>query len=73
MSRKGHWVEPAHSWNDTSVTYCAVCGRLIPRRSWVFEGGAGTLAACSPDCEDLYESYLKPTYGAKASDAHHKG
>lgn len=70
---KGKWREPKRSWNDTNVAYCAVCGRLIPRRSWVFEGGAGELAACSPACEDLYESYVKPTYGVRARDADHKG
>ena len=60
-------------WNDTNVTYCAVCGRLIPRRSWVFDGGAGELSACSPACEDLYETYVKPTYGVRANDADHQG
>ena len=70
---KGRWVEPKRSWNDTNVVYCAVCGRLIPRRSWVFEGGAGELAACEPACEELYESYVKPTYGARARDADHQG
>jgi hypothetical protein len=29
----------------------------------VFEGGAGELAVCTPDCERLYETYWKPTYG----------
>jgi hypothetical protein len=71
--RRGHWVEPNRRWNDTNVTYCQVCGRLIPRRSWVFDGGKGDISACSPDCEDLYEDYLKPTYGATDSDADHKG
>lgn len=73
MTRNGQWVEPKRNWNDTEVGYCAVCGRLIPRRSWVFEGGAGKLHACSPECEDLYESYLKPTYGIMSQDAHRKG
>jgi hypothetical protein len=70
--RKGHWIEPEKRWNDTSVTYCQACGRLIPRRAWVFEGGAGELRVCSPDCEDLYEGYLKPTYGVMGKDADHK-
>ena len=71
--RRGEWIESAKSWNDTSVVYCQVCGRLIPRRSWVFDGGAGPLRACDPDCEDLYEDYLKPTYGVMGKDADHKG
>ena len=72
MTRNGHWVDPNRHWNDTEVAYCAVCGRLIPRRSWVFDGGAGGLSACSPDCEDLYESYLKPTYGVMSKGADRK-
>ena len=63
MSHQGHWVDPQRSWNDTTVSYCQVCGRLIPRRSWVFADGPREIAACSPDCEDLYQDYLKPTYG----------
>ena len=71
--RRGAWVDPAKAWNDTSVAYCQVCGRLIPRRSWVFEGGAGPVKACDPDCEDHYEDYLKPAYGAMNHDADHQG
>jgi hypothetical protein len=63
MSHHGHWVDPARSWNDTTVSYCQVCGRLIPRRSWVFADGPREIVACSPDCEDLYQDYVKPTYG----------
>lgn len=57
--RRGKWVDTAHAWNDTNVTYCDVCGRLIPRRSWVFQDEGKTVAACSPEDEDLYYSYLK--------------
>jgi hypothetical protein len=71
--RKGRWIEPSRSWHDTRVIYCQACGRLIPRRAWVFEGGVGELRVCSPDCEDLYEAYLKPTYGAMAAYADNKG
>jgi hypothetical protein len=61
--RRGHWIEIARHWNDTNVINCDVCGRLIPRRAWTFEGGDGSILSCSSDCEDLYESYVKPTYG----------
>jgi hypothetical protein len=47
--------------------------RYIPRLARVFEGGAGKLRVCSPECEDLYGDYLKPTYGAIARDADYKG
>ena len=43
----GRWVELEHSWHETNVVHC----------------GAGELEACSPECEQLYESYWKPTYG----------
>ena len=69
--RQGRWVDPARSWNDTTVSYCQVCGRLIPRRSWVFDGGKGDVTACGPDCEDLYIDYLKPAYGAISNDENH--
>jgi len=59
----GRWLELERSWHDTSVMHCQVCGKLIPRRAWLFDGGTGEITACSPDCEQLYESYWKPTYG----------
>ena len=61
---KGRWVEFERSWHDTTLVNCAVCGRLIPRRAWVFDGGKGEIEACSEPCEELYFSYLEPAYGA---------
>jgi len=34
----------------------------------VFDGGAGEVSACSPHCEELYESYWKPKYGVMEPD-----
>ncbi len=59
--RRGKWLDTVRAWSDTNVSYCGVCGRLIPRRPWVFDDGGKTLNACSPECEDLYDSYLKPS------------
>jgi hypothetical protein len=59
----GRWVELEHSWHDTNVVHCRICGTLIPHQAWLFEGGAGEISACSMECEQLYESYWKPTYG----------
>jgi hypothetical protein len=59
----GRWVERTIPWHETNVAHCPVCGRLITRRSWVFDGGADEIAVCAPDCEELYESYWKPAYG----------
>ena len=66
---KGHWVEFERSWHDTAIVNCAVCGRLIPRRAWVFDGGEGEIEACSESCEELYFSYVEPLYGATAGGA----
>ena len=43
----GRWVEFEREWQDGDVVNCAVCGRLIPRRAWVFDGGLGELLACT--------------------------
>lgn len=42
-------------------------------RRWVFEGGRGDVSAYGRDREDLYEDYVKPTYGVRGSDADHQG
>ena len=59
----GHWVEFERSWHETEVVNCSVCGRLIPRRAWVFDGVEAPVTACSPECEELYFSYVVPEYG----------
>ena len=59
----GRWVEFERSGRTRRVVNCAVCGRLIPRRAWVFDGGHGEIQACSESCEELYFSYVEPTYG----------
>ena len=64
----GHWEELDHSWHDTNVDHCPVCGKLIPRRVWRFEGGAGEVVACGPECEQLYETYWRPTYGVMSAE-----
>jgi hypothetical protein len=51
------------------VEHCPVCGCLIPRRAWRF-GGETPLEVCTPACEELYETYYKPTHGALADDHH---
>jgi hypothetical protein len=62
----GTWRELEHAWHDTNVVHCVVCGKLIPRRGWWFDGGDGDLFSCGPECESLYETYLRPTYGVLA-------
>ena len=67
----GRYVEFDRPWHETNVTNCQVCGRLMPRRAWQFDGGDGDLQACSPACETLYETYVRPTYGIRRADANH--
>jgi hypothetical protein len=67
----GCWVELGIAWQDTAVVHCQVCGRLIPRRAWMFDGGAGDLRACEPSCEELYRRYVVETYGIRRPDADH--
>ena len=67
----GRWVEIEKAWHETSVRACPVCGSLIPRRTWVIDGGAGEIELCSPACEDLYAGYWRPRYGVLESDDRH--
>jgi hypothetical protein len=59
----GSWAEFNRSWSDTAVRNCPVCGKLITRRAWRFPVTAGSLEVCEPACEELYESYWRPSYG----------
>jgi hypothetical protein len=63
------WVELEHRWYETNTVQCDVCGRMLPRRAWTFDGGAGELASCGPECEELYASYVRPTYGVRTRSA----
>jgi len=67
----GHWLARELPWHETAVLNCPVCGRLITRRSWAFDGGAGEIRVCEPSCEELYESYWKPSYGILEAHGHH--
>jgi len=60
----GRWQELGRAWHETNVVHCSVCGKLIPRRAWIFADEAVEIQACGPDCQQLYETYWRPTYGA---------
>ena len=69
---EGKWVELDYVWHETNVVNCPVCGKLIVRRVWTFDGGAGELRVCDPDCEELYEEYWRPAHGVmETSHDHH--
>jgi hypothetical protein len=64
----GRWVALERAWHDTNVVHCSVCGTIVPRRIWLFDGGDGEIGVCGPDCERLYETYWKPTYGVMSTE-----
>jgi len=57
------WVELDYVWHETNVVNCPICGKLVVRRAWAFDGGAGRLLVCDPDCQVLYEEYWRPAHG----------
>jgi hypothetical protein len=63
VSAGGLWIAFDRPWHETSVVNCPICGRLILRQAWEFDGGAGRIQVCGESCEELYESYWKPAHG----------
>ncbi len=56
----GSWTSLESPWHNVLVVNCDVCGKLIPRRTWRFsDRDFGTLQACDPDCERLWNDYLR--------------
>jgi D-serine deaminase-like pyridoxal phosphate-dependent protein len=64
VSHETGWRDIQVAWNDTSVRHCEVCGRLLLRREWVFEDGNREWVACSPECQELYATYLRSKLAA---------
>jgi ribosomal protein S26 len=58
-----NWELIESSWHEEKYVHCDVCGRLIPRRKWVFTDDGVELIACEPECQKLYEDYVKPVHG----------
>lgn len=63
----GRWIEIERSWHDTTLTNCALCGRLVPRRIWMVEIDGKDLPFCNEECEGIYRSYWLPKYGSGAA------
>ena len=59
----GYWEFIERSWHQELYVHCEVCGRLIPNRKWIFIDEDKELTACEPDCQQLYEDYVKPVHG----------
>jgi endogenous inhibitor of DNA gyrase (YacG/DUF329 family) len=66
----GEWVEIKRSWYDTTLTNCALCGRLVPRRMWLVEIDGKRLPFCDESCEELYRSYWLPKYAGRQEGTH---
>ena len=45
------------------VVHCSVCGTLIPRRAWIFEGGPASSRRAALNASNSTRRYWKPTYG----------
>lgn len=63
----GHWEENPAAWYEQQMTYCNLCGRLVPKRQWVaeVEGEANTF--CSRECEGLYLDYWLPAQAGQSA------
>lgn len=64
------WRELEKPWSDTTVEYCDVCGNLVIRRCFEFQGVDGQLIrACREDDERLYHTLLRyrQRYAASAT------
>lgn len=62
----GRWVEIVRAWHDASLTQCAFCGRLVPRRGWQVEAEGRLLVFCNDGCAERYWTYWYPRYGGAA-------
>ena len=60
---EGRWIENNAPWFDQRMTYCALCGRVIPKRIWQAEIGGRVESFCESACEELYRSYLTGNTG----------
>ncbi len=55
---KGHWVDIEARWFEQRMTYCALCGRVVPKRIWRAARADGHVADfCCPECAELDARY----------------
>jgi hypothetical protein len=58
VSEQGRWEESDARWFELRLLYCALCGKVIPRRFWRAEVDGAARIFCDPSCEALYRSYV---------------
>lgn len=56
----GRWEPIVTQVWETAVTPCDCCGQVVASRLWVAAVGEELHRFCSPECEELYESYVVP-------------
>ena len=59
----GHWEKSKLQWHEVSVTYCELCGQIIPSDMWVADVNGENKDFCTPECEEIYLYYWLPKYG----------
>lgn len=68
--KSGQWEDrgQAQSYFETRAVHCSLCGKAIPRRTWVVAMAGEELLFCEPDCERVYRDYWLPKYGTSAEE-----
>jgi hypothetical protein len=59
----GHWEETHAQWHEMGMTYCDVCGLILPKKLWIAEVDGTRRVFCGPGCERLYHEYVAPGKG----------
>jgi hypothetical protein len=54
----GSWEPIVTQVWETSVTPCECCGQIVARRLWVAEVAGEERRFCTPECEELYRTYV---------------
>ena len=65
ISSMGHWQDNTASWYEQQMTYCTLCGRLVPKHLWIARIHEEPKTFCSPECEDLYRDYWLPSQASQ--------
>ena len=55
----GRWEDHQPRWYEQTMTYCELCGVLIPSRQWVVRLGGRVRVFCGADCARLYQNFRR--------------
>jgi hypothetical protein len=62
----GRWEPIITQVWETVVTPCDCCGQVVATRLWAAEVDGHQHRFCSPECEELYHSYVVPKLRGQA-------